>query len=265
MDDPRLASARLHADVERLRAQVGLSWPKELAALRRLGLADRLMVLEAGSGPGFITERLLEALPHGHITAVELDPTMTRVARERLAAAVQRGQLEIVDASILHTDRPSEAFDFALARLVLQHVAAPDLALSEIHRLLAPGGVVAVVDVDDALGGLVSPRLDAFELVGRKVRQAQASRAGDREIGRKLWRLLADSGFTEVGLEAIVFHSDELGLQAFLPQYDPERYRAVLAAEDFSAYEMAYREWVASPDAYVLQVLILAYGRKPAF
>jgi len=265
--DPRLASSRLHADFERLRAQAELSWPREARALARLGLNDGLSILEVGSGPGFITERLLEALPHCTVTSVELDPNMCDFARTQLAGYLGE-RLQIVQTSILYTDLPDDSFDFALARFVLQHVSAPDLATSEIVRIVKPGGRIAVLYIDDDLGGLMVPNLPAFTQLAHKVRRLQASSAGDREIGRKLWRLLADAGCVQLGLEMVVFHSDDLGLGAFLRQYDPERYRAFvvpggLTLDEFERYREAYAQFVAAPDALILQVIMLAYGTKP--
>src|SRR6266851_3969633 len=100
MNDPRLVSSRLHADVERLRAQVDLSWTREANHLFGLGLKDGMSILEVGSGPGFVTQRLLDALPHCTVTAVELDPHMCDVARTRLAGYLGE-RLEIVQTSIL--------------------------------------------------------------------------------------------------------------------------------------------------------------------
>ncbi len=267
MDDPRLASSRLHADVDRLRAQVGLSWTREASQLTRLGLQDGMSILEVGSGPGFITERLLEALPHCTVTAVELDPNMCDVARTRLAGYLEE-RLEIVQTSILSTDLLEDSFDFALARYVFQHLSAPDLAASEIFRLLKPGGRIAILDIDDDLGGVVVPNIPAFTQLARKVRQLQATYAGDREIGRKLWRLLADAGYVQLDLDMVVFHSDDLGLEAFLPQYDPERYRTFvspggLSAAEWEHYRQAYAQFLAAPDALIVQLIMLASGTKP--
>jgi ubiquinone/menaquinone biosynthesis C-methylase UbiE len=265
--DPRLASSRLHADVERLRAQVELSWSREATALAQLGLQDGMSILEVGSGPGFITERLLEALPQCTVTSVELDPNMCDLARSRLAGYLGE-RLQIVQTSILYTDFPEDDFDFAIARFVLQHLAAPDLAMSEILRVLKPGGRIAVLDIDDDLGGLVVPNLPAFAHLAHKVRRLQASSAGDREIGRKLWRLLAEAGYVQLGLEMVVFHSDDLGLDAFLPQYDPERYRPLVAAggltlDEWERYREAFAQFVAAPDALIMQMIMLAYGTRP--
>jgi ubiquinone/menaquinone biosynthesis C-methylase UbiE len=267
MDDPRLASSRLHADVERLKAQVGLSWAKELQALARIGLRDGMAILEVGSGPGFFSEALLQALPHCTVTAVELDPAMCAFARRHLADHLEQ-RYEIVQDSILQTDLPDDAFDFAIARFVLQHVAAPDLALLEILRLLRPAGRLAILDVDDSLGGILRPQAPAFKQVGRAMAAVQSARGGDRNIGRKLWRLLAQAGYADPGLDALVFHTDELGLEPFLPQYEPARYRPFILPDgltpaEWKAYAHAYEQFVASADAYILQLVLLASGTKP--
>jgi len=267
MSDPRLASARLHADIDRLRAQVSLSWAREASQLARLGLQDGMSILEVGSGPGFVTERLLEALPHCRITSVELDANMCAFARTQLAGYLG-GRLEIVQTSILYTGLPEESFDFAFARYVFQHLSAPDLAASEMFQLLKPGGRVAIVDVDDELGGLVVPNIPAFRQLAHRIQQVQASCAGDRQIGRKLWRLLADAGYAQLGLDVLAFHSGELGLDAFLPQYDPERYRALvvpggLSADEWERYRQAYAQFLAEPDPLILQLIMLASGTKP--
>ena len=44
----------VESEIERLRAQVLLSWDAEERALRRLGLRDGMEVLELGCGPGLV-------------------------------------------------------------------------------------------------------------------------------------------------------------------------------------------------------------------
>ena len=69
------------AEIEHLRAQLALSWDEERKILDRLGIDGSAHVLEIGSGPGFVTERLLEWLPGARITAVEIRPEMASEAR----------------------------------------------------------------------------------------------------------------------------------------------------------------------------------------
>lgn len=253
--------------MERLEAQAALSWPRELSALKRVGLRDGASILEVGSGPGFITRRLLDEFPRARVTCVELDAEMAAHARALLRSYPEE-RWDITEGSATFTNLAGDAFDFALARYVFQHLAAPDLAATEILRLLKPGGTLAILDVDDDLGGLVLPHQPAFDVVARKVREAQARAAGDRRIGRKLWRILADAGYENLNLEAVLFHSDELGLEPFLAQYEPGRYRALvgpggLTIDDWERYRRSYVQLVNTSDAFILQLLMLASGSKP--
>lgn len=266
MSDPRLASSRLYPDVERLRAQVGLTWEKELALLRQLGLRDGLVLADLGSGPGFVAERLLSALPTAHVTAVDLDPYMAGAARERLAPFGSRSA--VVEASLTSTGLEDDAFDVALARFVFQHLHAPDLAADEMLRLLKPGGLALAIDVDDACAGFVAPGLRALEIIGPKVAALQAAHAGDRFVGRKLWGLMAGAGFAELAVHAIAVSSAEVGLEAFRPQYDPGRYRPFvrpggLSEQEWQAYAAEAEQFFATPEAFILQVYLAVGGRKP--
>ena len=49
----------LETEIQRLKAQVILSWEKEARTLNWFGLTDGMNVLEASSGPRFFTEKLL--------------------------------------------------------------------------------------------------------------------------------------------------------------------------------------------------------------
>jgi SAM-dependent methyltransferase len=69
-------SAGLEPELQRLKAQVEISWQKEAGALRRLGVDRAASVLEMGSGPGFVTEKLLELVPEGSVTSVDVDAAL---------------------------------------------------------------------------------------------------------------------------------------------------------------------------------------------
>ncbi len=263
MADSRLRSSELHADPERLRKQFDLSWPKERELLERLGLAGGMTVLDAGCGPGFLAETLLQLLPNSQIVAVDLDPDMTSLLRAR----VQSPRLMVVDAAAPCIDLPDECVDFAIARFLFQHLAGPGLAVSELHRLLRRDGRLAVVDVDDSLAAILDPAFPSFSVLGQKVAQLQSWRAGDRTVGRKLWRLLREASFEDLRLDTIAIHTDELGIEPFLPQLDPERYRPFIAdggltQAEWEAYRDDLERFLASPAPYLLQLLFVVSGRK---
>src|SRR5438067_6805918 len=68
-------------EIERLRDQALLMWEREARNLRWFGLRDGMDVLDVGSGPGFVSAQLLDIVPNGSVTALEVDPVMVGRAR----------------------------------------------------------------------------------------------------------------------------------------------------------------------------------------
>lgn len=98
--------------------------------------ARRADVLEVGCGTGLISRRL--AAHARSIVGVDLSPAMLAVARSR--------GLDVVEGSALALPFDDARFDLAVAFKTLPHV--PDLAgaLSELARVVRPGGV-AIAEV----------------------------------------------------------------------------------------------------------------------
>jgi len=141
-------AAREHADldseVERLRAQVRLSWNEESRALQAFGLRDGMSIVDLGSGAGFALARLLESHPSSRITGVELDSALHALAQASLEASPR---LALLNRSALDTGLPDDTVDFVIARFLYQHLADPISAAKEAHRILKPGGRLVVIDV----------------------------------------------------------------------------------------------------------------------
>ena len=92
-------------------------------------------VLEIGAGTGVN----FQYYPNGaHITAIEPDPYMLERARKRAAEASANIELHQVPAEELPF--PGATFDFVIDTLVLCSVRDPRRALTEIKRVLKPGG-----------------------------------------------------------------------------------------------------------------------------
>jgi SAM-dependent methyltransferase len=120
-------------------------------------------VLEVGCGPGELAARIQSALA-AEVRAIDISPRMVELTRERgVDAEVGDVQdLPFADAS----------FDCAVAAWMLYHVADLDRALSELARVLRPGGrLVAVTNHWDHLQ-------EVLELVGVR-RWPDASFRGD--------------------------------------------------------------------------------------
>ena len=94
-----------------------------------------MAVLDAGCGPGFYAEELIRR--GAVVTGFDASSEMVRLARTRLGAAVD---LRVSDLNDPLTWLADASHDLALMALVLHHVDNRASALSELHRVLRPGG-----------------------------------------------------------------------------------------------------------------------------
>ena len=119
-------------------------------------------ILEIGCGTGFLTERLADNFPDGHIVAVDLAPGMLEVARRRLAGRAVR--FICADAETLEL---SERFDVIVSSATFQWFAHPQESLRRLASHLRPGGVLAAsLFVDGTLQELFAAFRQAEEALG---------------------------------------------------------------------------------------------------
>jgi SAM-dependent methyltransferase len=93
-------------------------------------------LLDIGCGSGLALS--LAAVRGAHVSGIDIAPSLLAVARERVPAGdLREGGLDELPFS-------EEAFDVVLAVNALQFAFDPPAALSEVHRVLRPGGRLAL-------------------------------------------------------------------------------------------------------------------------
>lgn len=257
-------------ETERLRAQALQTWSKEARMLNWYGLRDGMSVLEIGSGPGFITEQLLDLLPSSQITTVELAAAMVAHASKYLG---EKGaeRLHALHAHVMQTGLLDDSFDFVIGRYFFQHMSDPVAVATEARRLLKPGGKLVMIDVDDGIWGLADPPLNMDADYADKGVEAQAARGGDRLVGRKFLRILADAGFINREFDAVVYHSDMVGerfrekLREMMNPVDMQISIAngVMTREEADEIIAENERWLASEHPMVMYSVFTASGEKP--
>ena len=112
----------------------------EAPLLQRLGgRTDALQVLEIGCGRGVGTQIIIERFGAASVNAFDLDPDMVQKAARRLAAyGVGRVRLSVGDAAAIAAD--NESFDAVFDFGIVHHVPEWRRAVSEVARVLRPGG-----------------------------------------------------------------------------------------------------------------------------
>jgi SAM-dependent methyltransferase len=113
----------------------------ELVGVRR---GDR--VLDVGCGPGVLTAPLVDRCGADHVAAVDPSASFTAAARDRFPG------VDVRDATAESLPYDDDAFDLALAQLVVNFMPDPVAGLREMGRVTRPGGTVAasVWDLVDA-------------------------------------------------------------------------------------------------------------------
>jgi 2-polyprenyl-3-methyl-5-hydroxy-6-metoxy-1,4-benzoquinol methylase len=116
------------------------------AAIREHVSLDRTMrVIDLGAGTGLLGFALADEV--ASVVLAEPSAGMLEVAREK--AAAWTGANVSVAGFDLPGDPPAGApFDLAVSLLVLHHVEDTAAALHAVHDLLAPGGRIALLDLD---------------------------------------------------------------------------------------------------------------------
>jgi len=115
-----------------------LGWHRWL--FERLEPAPNSRVLEVGCGDGTFWLRNADRMPAGwRVTLTDLSDGMVEAARSRLG---NDPRFVFLPADVQRLPFHEEQFDQVLANNMLYHVADIPLAVAEIHRVLAPGGML---------------------------------------------------------------------------------------------------------------------------
>lgn len=191
-------------------------WSRRLAAavLEALDLPRGAAVLDAGCGTGALAEALADRDPTTRISGVDISEAFVAAARRR----VPSGRFAVGDVTRL--DLPAAAFDAALSLLVLQFVPDRAAAVSEMARVVRPGGLVAAI-MWDFTGGF--PFLRAFaDTIAATEPDGEAFRARywSDPVGSpgRLSALLAGAGLLDVAERDIAIRQD---FASFADWWDP--------------------------------------------
>ncbi len=168
--------------------------------LIKLPLNASSSVLDVGCGFGILALEI--AMTAGSsVTGSDINPEFIEGAKSIQKMLISQGNLADSSRVSFETDdimtlsESDCSHDVIVVREVFSYVSKPDLAMDHLARIVKPGGVVCVEDIDDRLYFTFPPASKDFDVLFQAVRELQASRGGDREVGRKLSVYLHNAGF----------------------------------------------------------------------
>ena len=112
--------------------------------IRQASIRAGMQVLDLGCGTGTLTVMLKQAHPHAHVTGLDGDPQVLKIAREKSRSMDIHWQ-EGFASSLPY---PNATFDRVVTSLVIHHLVTDDKrrAFQEIYRVLKPQGELYVLD-----------------------------------------------------------------------------------------------------------------------
>jgi SAM-dependent methyltransferase len=158
---------------DRFMGQYSSQLSAQLADLAGVGADQR--VIDVGCGPGALTSELVERLGAKAVAAVDPSEQFVEAARERHPGV----DVQLAPAEALPFG--NDAFDAALAQLVVHFMADPVAGLAEMRRVTRPDRVVAASTWDLAGGRApISPYWQAARDLDPTL-TGESDRAGGRE------------------------------------------------------------------------------------
>jgi ubiquinone/menaquinone biosynthesis C-methylase UbiE len=142
-------------------------------------------VLEVGFGPGLAIALLTERASRGLVTGVDFSPAMLALARRRNARAIKTGRVVLRAGEATALPFADATFDKALSIHTLYFWPDPGRALTELRRVLKPGGrlVLTFLPEDRWPGGV------------------QAATIAGVYTGQEVAQLLHEAGFAQAQVE----------------------------------------------------------------
>ena len=234
-------------------------------------LGSETQLLDVGCGEGAISYAL--AAVAGSVIGIDAEDDFDEARQHALRHGVANVEFRIGDAYAL--EFPDASFDACFCHSALEAMDRPADALREMHRVLRPGGLVAVASVDYdgiLLGG---PRQDLLRTFYRVREQLWLlTGSADPYRGKALRGLLAAAGFTDVtGSSTYISYGTQEALAPFAVDRAEEcrdewfageaLERGLATQAELDEMAQAWQAWGDSPAAYFAFAWCRALGIRP--
>jgi len=216
----------------------------------RLHLGDCTTLLDVGCGQCHWSRLLVAFMKKpSEVHAVDSDPKwaaggaeLTRFFETQCATI----QFKHGDAQALPYDDSS--FDVVTCQTTLIHLRNPKAAISEMHRVAKPGGLVLCVEPNNVAGSLVKSNLteeDSIEAIIKDVKYALAIERGKKLLGEgdNSYGDLLPGAFADVGLDDIRVYLSDKATPMYRPYKAPEQQAMLRTIQDWETSNSGPHDW----------------------
>lgn len=101
--------------------------------------------MEYGSGTGLLGFELVDVV--NHLTLMDVSLEMTRVANTKISNSL-RDRVEAIQIDLIKDKLPEQRYDLIFSLLTFHHIDDTEKILEKLHKLLIPGGILAIIDLE---------------------------------------------------------------------------------------------------------------------
>ena len=235
-------------------------------------LRPGLRLLDFGCGPGTISVGLAKAVDPGEMHGVDMEASQIEQARN---VALLRRQSNAVYhvGDVANLQFEDNYFDVAHCHNVLMHVPDTQAVLTEVMRVLKPGGIISCREMI-CESSFTHPHYGVMDKSWEIFEDLLAADDGHPQIGKELKTRLTPAGFENIRLTMTfeIYNSPEdiAFIHAFAHQWflAPEIAEAAIkygaaTRELFDQIGSAYDRWRENPGAFCALAFGEAIANKP--
>ena len=137
-----------HYDLMNIVMTAGVWWLWLRAFRKRAGIPSGAQVLDVGCGTAELSLLMADMLgPQARIVGVDVSAGMLEVGQRKVAASRAADRVRLQQGDALALPFADNSFDAAASAWVMRNVADLDRALSEMARVVRPGGHIAIMEL----------------------------------------------------------------------------------------------------------------------
>lgn len=165
------------------------------------------LVLEVACGVGAQTVTIARQSPGTSFISFDISVASLRAAVDRVREQ-RLSTVHLLTADLFALPFEEESFDHLFVSFVLEHMQDPLRTLQALSRMLKTDGTMTVIEGDHG-SCYFSPSSDAARRAWNCLIQVQEKLGGDSLIGRRLYPLLCQAGYSDVTVSPRMVYADQ--------------------------------------------------------
>jgi len=165
------------------------------------------LVLEVACGVGAQTVTIARQSPGTRFISFDVS-IGSLTAAVNLVREQQISTVDLLAADLFSLPFEDESFDHVFVSFVLEHMHDPLQTLKVLSRMLRPNGSMTVIEGDHG-SCYFFPTSDAARRAWSCLIRVQEQLGGDSLIGRRLYPLLRQAGYSEVTVSPRMVYADQ--------------------------------------------------------